>query len=149
MVSDKEQPDQESWNLRLLLSDSGRSKTLLEARHAAEYRQGEKQDIRIDGGLILRLFTESGSSTLITADRGIVHSNQDIEAFDHVVITTEDNTELRTEHITRTSHDHMIRSDRYVTINGPSRNIRGYGFESDDAMKHYRIFHASGEALAK
>jgi LPS export ABC transporter protein LptC len=148
-VSENEQPDQESWNVRLMLSDSGKSKTLLEARHAGQYRQGEKQEIRIDGGLALRLFNDGGTSTLITAEKGIVHGNQDIEAFNHVVIRTENGTEIRTEYIMRSNLDRMMRSDRFVTINSPSGSIRGYGFESDDAMKSYRIFHASGEALAK
>jgi LPS export ABC transporter protein LptC len=148
-VSTKDMPAQESWNVTLVVSDNGRTKTIVSARHASEYRQGEKQEIRLDGGLNVQLFDRDGSATLITAGRGIVHDNHDIEAFDNVVIRSADGTVMRTEHIWRTSHDRMIRSDKYVTISGPSRTIRGYGFESDEAMKHYRIFHASGEALSK
>ncbi|WP_226986830.1 LPS export ABC transporter periplasmic protein LptC [Chlorobaculum tepidum] len=145
----KDMPSQESWNVTLVVSDNGRTKTIVSARHAAEYRQGEKQEIRLDGGINVQLINRDGSVTLITAGRGIVHDNQDIEAFDNVVIRSADNTVIRTEHISRSSSNRMIRSDKYVTISGPSRTIRGYGFESDDAMKRYRIFHASGEALSK
>lgn len=149
VISPEEQPDQESWNPRLVISDSGKLKTVLEANHAARYRQGEQQEIRLDGGIRVRLVNPDGTSTLITAGKCVVHGNQDIEAFDQVIILTEDGTLLRSEHITRSNKERMIRSDRYVTITSPSRIIRGYGFESDDAMKQYRIFHASGEALAK
>lgn len=148
-VSGKDMPAQESWNVTLVVSDNGRTKTLVSARHASEYRQGEKQEIRLDGGVSVQLFNRDGTATLLTAGRGIVHDNRDIEAFDNVVIRSADGTVLRTEHISRTSNDRMIRSDKYVTITGPSRSIRGYGFESDEAMKRYRIFHASGEALSK
>ncbi|NTV66117.1 MAG: LPS export ABC transporter periplasmic protein LptC [Chlorobaculum sp.] len=148
-VSGKDMPAQESWNVTLVVSDNGRTKTVVSARHASEYRQGEKQEIRLDGGVSVQLFNRDGTATLLTAGRGIVHDNRDIEAFDNVVIRSADGTVLRTEHISRTSNDRMIRSDKYVTITGPSRSIRGYGFESDEAMKRYRIFHASGEALSK
>jgi LPS export ABC transporter protein LptC len=145
----KDMPAQESWNVTIVVSDNGRTKTVVSARHAAEYRQGEKQEIRLDGGVNVQLFNRDGTATLLTAGRGIVHDNRDIEAFDNVVIRSADGTVIRTEHISRTGSDRMIRSDRYVTITGPTRSIRGYGFESDEAMKRYRIFHASGEALSK
>lgn len=148
-VSAKDMPAQESWNVTLIVSDNGRTKTIVSARHAAEYRQGEKQEIHLDGGVNVQLIDRDGTTTLVTAGRAIVHDNHDIEAFDNVVIRSADNTVIRTEHISRTSHDRMIRSDKYVTITGPTRTIRGYGFESDEAMKRYRIFHASGEALSK
>lgn len=139
--------EQESWNPRLVISDSGMPKTVLSARHAVEYRKGEKHEIHVDGAVSVRIFNRDGSSTLITAGRGIVHDNRDIEAFDNVVIRSEDGTVLKTEHIIRSGRDRMIRSDKAVTITSPTRTIRGYGFESDEAMKRYRIFHASGEAL--
>lgn len=142
-------PAQESWNVTLAISKSGRTKTIVSARHAAEYRQEEKQEIRLDGGVSVQLINRDGTTTLVTAGRGIVHDNQDLEAFDNVVIRSADNTVIRTEHIYRSNEERMIRSDKYVTITSPTRTIRGYGFESDDAMKRYRIFHASGEALSK
>jgi LPS export ABC transporter protein LptC len=148
-ISAKDTPAQESWNVTLVISEQGRTRTVVSARHAAEYRQGEKQEIRLDGGLNVQLFDRDGHATIVTAGRGVVHDNQDIEAFDNVVIRTDDGAILRTEHISRSNSTRMIRSDKYVTITSPTRAIRGYGFESDDAMKRYRIFHASGEALSK
>jgi LPS export ABC transporter protein LptC len=142
-------PAQESWNVTLMVSSDGKTKTIVSARHAAEYRQGEKQEIRLDGGVSVQLINSDGAATLMTAGRGIVHDNQDIEAFDNVVIRSADNTVIRTEYIMRSSQARMIHSDKYVTITSPTRTIRGYGFESDDAMKRYRIFHASGEAFSK
>jgi LPS export ABC transporter protein LptC len=149
VIPAKELPAQESWNITLVISDSGMPKTVISARHATVYRQGEKEEIRADGGINVRVFNRNGTSTFITANNAVVHDNQDIEASGNVVIRSENGAVISTEHISRSSHDRMIRSDKYVTITNPSRTIRGYGFESDDAMKHYRIFHASGEALTK
>ncbi len=43
----------------------------------------------------------------------------------------------------------MIRSDRFVTIVKPDETITGEGFESDQALKKYRIFRGSGKAFTK
>ncbi len=149
VVSSQEQPAQESWEITIVISDSGHRKTLIKAGHAAEYRKGDKKEIHVDGGVSVLIINPNGSKTIITAGRGIVHDNQNIEAFDHVVIRSDDGTVLRTEYIKRSTRDHIIRTDKYVTITSPTRTIRGYGFESDEAMKRYRIFHASGEALSQ
>lgn len=134
----------------MALSDSGRAAAVIRAGHAAEYHQGEKKELFIDQGISVTIHDRNGGApTVITAGRGVVHNNQDIEAFDNVLIRSGDGTSISTEHIVRTSSDRILRSDRYVTITKPSQTIRGYGFESDDAMKRYRIFKASGEAVSK
>lgn len=148
-VSSQDQPAQESWDVSIVISDSGRQKTLIKAAYVAEYRKGEAKEIQADGGVSVKIVNADSSATIITANRSLVHGNQDIEAFGNVVIRSGDGTVIHTEHITHSAHDRMIRSDKFVTITSPSRTIRGYGFESDDAMKHYRIFHASGEALSQ
>ncbi|NTU58182.1 MAG: LPS export ABC transporter periplasmic protein LptC [Chlorobiaceae bacterium] len=149
-LSGKQLPAQESWDMTLALEDAGKAKTLISAKHAAEYHQGEKKEILIDGGISVTIFgRDNAAPTRITAGRGIVHDNQDIEAFNDVVISAGDGTVVRTEHITRSNKDRMLRSDKYVTVTKPSQTIRGTGFESDEAMTRYKIFHASGEAVSK
>ncbi len=136
--------------MTLALSDSGKPRTLISARHAAEYHLGEKKEIMIDGGINVTIFSrKDGTPTYITAGRGVVHDNQDIEAFDNVIIRAGDGTVIRSEHITRNFRDRMIRSDKNVTVTKPTQTVRGSGFESDEAMKRYKIFHASGEAVSK
>ncbi|NTW51448.1 MAG: LPS export ABC transporter periplasmic protein LptC [Chlorobiaceae bacterium] len=149
-ISGKQLPAQESWNVTLALSDSGKPRTMISAKHAMEYHQGEKKEILIDGGVNVTIFSrKNGKPTYITAGRGVVHDNQDIEAFDDVIIRSGDGTVIRTEYITRNYRDRMIRSNKNVTITKPTQTIRGSGFESDEAMKRYKIFHASGEAVSK
>ncbi|NTV26377.1 MAG: LPS export ABC transporter periplasmic protein LptC [Chlorobiaceae bacterium] len=143
-------PAQESWDITIEFSDAGRKDAVLRAGHASEYHQDSKKELLIDHGINVTMFDKNGGApTVMTAGRGVMHDNQDIEAFDNVVIRSGDGTVIRTEHIVRTSSDKMLRSERFVTITKPSQTIRGYGFESDDAMKRYRIFQASGEAVSK
>ncbi len=149
-VSAPRLPAQESWGASVAISDSGRPAAIIRAGHAAEYHVGEKTELVIDGGIDVTIHDRDGSApTRMTAGRGAVHDNQDIEAFDKVQIRSGDGTAISTEHIVRSSSDGMLRSEKYVSITKPSQTIRGYGFESDDGMKKYKIFKASGEAVSK
>jgi LPS export ABC transporter protein LptC len=142
-------PAQESWNITLTLTDSGRNSDVVKARHASEYHQGEKKELFVDGGVTVTIYDrKSGAPTVMTAGRGIVHDNQDIEAFDNVVIHTADGTLIQTDYVIRTSKNRMLRSNKHVIITRPSQTIRGSGFESDEGMLHYRIFQASGESIS-
>ncbi|NTV02723.1 MAG: LPS export ABC transporter periplasmic protein LptC [Chlorobiaceae bacterium] len=148
--SSRRLPAQESWDISVAVSDSGRQTALIRAGHLAEYHEGGKKELVVDGGITVTLNDRNGGTpTIMTAGRGIVHDNQDIEAFDKVLIRSGDGTTLSTGHIVRTSSDRMLRSEKYVTITKPSQTIRGFGFESDDGMKRYKIFKASGEAVSK
>ncbi|NTW50942.1 MAG: LPS export ABC transporter periplasmic protein LptC, partial [Chlorobiales bacterium] len=64
-------------------------------------------------------------------------------------VTSTDSTVLRTEQMKWSNDDQKIRSDQFVTITKPTETLRGYGFESDQSMKNYRIFKVSGEAKIK
>lgn len=143
-------PAQESWGQTLTVSNNGVETARIVAGHASEYHEEGRKEIVVDGGIrVVISAKDGGPPTVMTAGRGKVHDNNDIEAFDKVVIMTGDGTQIRTDYIMRTAVDRMLRSDRFVTINRPDQTIQGKGFESDEAMKRYRIFQASGEAVSK
>jgi len=141
-------PVQESWKARLAITDSGSRTGVIEAGHGAIYRTNTGDEHHLDGGIRVTFFDVNGlPSTSITAEKAVIHDNQDIEASGNVVITSAVTTVIRTEYVKRTAKDRMIRSDKFVTITRPGEAIRGYGFESDQGVKKYRIFKGSGEAF--
>ncbi len=140
---------QESWGVRLALTESGNQRGIIDAGHGEEYRTSAGSEHHLDHGIRLTLFDANGQSkTIITAQKALIHENQDIEAQGNDIITS-GTTIIQTEYIKRTAKDQMIRSNRFVTITKPEETIRGEGFESDQALKKYRIFRGSGEALKK
>lgn len=148
MLRGADHPAQEGWNIRMVLSDTGREKAIIEAGHGAEYQQTH----HLDHGVTLRLFDTHGSnSTTITANNAVIHENQDIEAEGNVQIrsTTSNGqtTLIATEYMQRTAHNKIIRSDRMVTITRGEEVLRGSGFESDQYLKHFRIFRGSGQTV--
>ncbi|MEI6639904.1 MAG: LPS export ABC transporter periplasmic protein LptC [Chlorobium sp.] len=133
---------------RVDLTTSGIRHGVVQAAHEAEYRTKNGSEYHLDGGVKLTLFDDNGrATTTITAESAVIHDNQDIEATGSVVVTSTEGTILSTEYVRRSAKDTMIRSDRAVTITMPEEIIRGKGFESDQALKRYRIFRGSGEAL--
>jgi LPS export ABC transporter protein LptC len=143
-------PVQESWTVRLNLSESGVQRGVIEAGHQAEYRTNSGNEHQLDKGIKVTFFDITGKpETTITARKAVIHDNQDIEAQGDVVITSSGPTVIKTEYVKRTNNDKMIRSDRFVTIVKPDETITGEGFESDQALKKYRIFRGSGKAFTK
>ena len=147
-------PVQEGWTLKIALTESGIKRGIIEAGHGAEYKvHGESSEHHLDGGIKVTLFDGSGhTTTTITAQKAVIHDNQDIEAQGNVIITSKtagNTTCIKTEYVKRTAKDKMIRSDKFVTISKRDETIRGEGFESDQALKKYRIFRGSGEAFIK
>jgi LPS export ABC transporter protein LptC len=143
-------PVQESWTVRLAITDAGIRRGVIEAGHGAIYRTTAGDEHHLDGGIKVTFFDVKGNTTTsITAGKAVIHDNQDIEAIGNVVITSGGTTIIKTGYARRTAKDKMIRSDKFVTITRPDETIRGYGFESDESLKKYRIFRGSGEAFIK
>ncbi|NTW68348.1 MAG: LPS export ABC transporter periplasmic protein LptC [Chlorobiaceae bacterium] len=143
-------PVQESWAAKLAITESGMTTGVIEAAHGAIYKTDTGDEHHLDGGIKVTFFDVNGrSTTSITAANAVIHDNQDIEAYGNVVITSNETTVVRTEYIRRSAKDNMIRSDKFVTITRPEETIRGYGFESDQNLKKYRIFRGSGETFIK
>ena len=143
-------PIQESWTVRLTLTESGIRRGIIEAGHQSEYRINTGTEHQLDNGVKVTFFDITGKpETTITALKAVIHDNQDIEAQGNVVITSSGPTVIKTEYVKRTNNDKMIRSDRFVTIVKPDETITGQGFESDQALKKYRIFRGSGNAFTK
>ncbi len=139
-------PVQESWNITMKIFRNDIIQAVVRAGHFAEYKKNDIITRHLDDGVRVVFHDENGAPTSrLTAGRSIVHDNNDMEAFDNVVIHSGDSTVITTEYIKRFDRDRRLWSDKYVTIRKPDETIRGYGFESDESLKRYTIFRASGE----
>jgi len=143
-------PIQESWTVKLFISDLGTKLGVIAAGHDAIYRTTTGDEHHIDQGIRVTFFdVNNHTTTSITAQKAVIHDNQDIELFGTVIITSGNTTVIKTEYAIRTAKDKMIRSDKFVTITRPNETIKGYGFESDQDLLKYRIFRVSGNTFIK
>ncbi|MFN3393479.1 MAG: LPS export ABC transporter periplasmic protein LptC [Candidatus Thermochlorobacter sp.] len=145
LIINQDFPVQETWEARIIFTDSGKMKATIYAPHVAQYaRGGNTTEKHLDGNIEVHFYDSKGKhSSRLNARRGIIYPNNDIEVFDRVVMVSDDCTTVRTEYAKWTSKDQKVRSDKFVTIRRPTETLSGYGFESDQHFKNYRIFKAT------
>ncbi len=148
-VPSNELPSQESWNSTVVFSDSARLKAVLWAGHIAAYPS--QQVTELSESLHVDFFDiEERHSSLLTARRGIVHDGtRDLEAYEHVVVTSDSGTVLKTERLFWNNSTQRIHTDAFVEIISPTEHIMGHGMDSDQGLKNYRIFRVTGQAVTR
>jgi len=94
--------------------------------------------------------THGNHTSKMTSRRGKVNDEtQDLEATGKVVIVSDSGTTVRTEKIFWDNATQKIHSDAFVEITSPREVLRGYGFESDQDLKNYKVFRVTGQARVK
>ena len=66
-----------------------------------------------------------------------------------MVFTSDSGTVVRTDYLFWDQTRKKVRSDRFVTVTNPKERLQGYGFEADQGLKNYVIYHISGQATVK
>jgi LPS export ABC transporter protein LptC len=140
-------PSQESWQSKVIVSDSARTKAILWAGHISVYK--EQRYTLLDDSIHVDFFNELEEHTsVLTARRGKVNDvTRDFEAHDHVVVVSDDGTVLRTEHLFWDNARRKIHTDAFVDIVSRTEHIMGQGMQADQGLKNYEIFKVTGQAL--
>ena len=141
-------PSQESWNATITFTDSARVSAVLRAGHIAMY--GDTKRTLLDSGIVVDFYdTQQRHTSVLTARRGEVNDlTKDFEARDNVIVVSDSGTTLKTEVLYWLNAARKVRSPAFVEIVSPTEQIRGQGFESDQALRHYTIFKVTGQAAS-
>ncbi len=138
-------PDQESWNSTVIFSDSGRVKAVLKAGHISVYNS--RYYTLVEDGAIVDFYDKNGEvvSTL-TGKRGkVLEPSKDIEIYDSVVVVgKKNNTLVTTKRMNWINEKQRVYSDAFVKIKTDREEIEGFGFESDQNLKNYKVFKVTG-----
>lgn len=136
-------PSQESWNSVVFFSDSGKTKAILHAGHMRVF--DKSMETLLDQNMEVEFYNEEGHKTsTLTAKRGKVNDEtKDLFAYDSVVVVSDSGTVINTDELMFRNKDRKIVSDKFVTITSPKETIKGYGFESDQALRNYVIFNVT------
>jgi lipopolysaccharide export system protein LptC len=138
-------PAQESWNSKIMFSDSGVVRATVYADHIRVY---ESQLVTLlDSNVLIDFYDRDGlHSSQLRADRGKVNdATKDLEAFDNIVFTSDSGTVVETDYLYWDHDSKKVRSDKFVEITSPKERLQGYGFEADQSLKNYVIRRISGE----
>ncbi|MBP1679180.1 MAG: hypothetical protein H6Q29_1091 [Bacteroidetes bacterium] len=146
-LGEAEIPAQQSWRSTVTFSDSAVVKAVLWAGHIAVYEN--RRETLLGDSIHVDFFDETGRKTsTLTARRGRVDDRtRDFDAFENVVVTSDEGTVLRTDSLFWTNAERKIHTEAFVDIRSTAEQIRGHGLVSDQSLKNYRIFRVTGEAV--
>ncbi len=149
ILPNTELPAQESWNSTVVFSDSARIRAVLWSKHISVFN--DRRYTLLEESLHVDFYNEQQIHTSrLTARRGKVEDQtRNLEAYEHVVVVSDSGTTLKTERLFWDNMTRKIHTDAFVDIVSPNEHIMGHGMESDQAMKHYKIFRVTGEAVTK
>ena len=139
VVNVKELPTQESWNSKISFTDSGKTKSVLITGHIQFFAIA--QETYLDNEVKVDFYDEKEiKTTTLTSHRARVDDRtKDIYAIDNVVVVNDSGMTLKSEKLMWRNLDRKITTDEFVTITTPYEVIKGYGFESDQSLRNYKI----------
>jgi LPS export ABC transporter protein LptC len=142
-------PQQQSWKSTITVSDSGRISAVIVAGYIRVFESS--QQTQMSQGLKVRFFNREGKQTsILTSDEGTVdEGNNNLEARKNVVVISSDSSRMTTELLFWDNQRQLIYTPEYVQITTVKEKLQGHGFESDQSLKHYRIFRVTGQTQAE
>lgn len=138
-------PSQVTQDARFVMNEAGRRRAIIRAEEMQQYQTDDSTySVWRTHGDSARVhsyvFEEGDSSATITAD-SVVFFNQEgrFEAYGDVVVVTQENRRLESEHLTWLQADRKIRTPRFVHITTPSEDVRGNGLVAEEDLATYQI----------
>ncbi len=140
-------PDQISYDIKVVFTDSLKKKAELFAKRARIYQKN--QETILDSGVKVLFYSKlSGSlvSTLVSDSVVIDDKTKNMYAGGNVIVKSNSNqTTLTTNLLEWNNSTQKLYSNEYVKIVSPYETLKGYGFESDQNLSNYKVFKVSGE----
>jgi LPS export ABC transporter protein LptC len=140
-------PDVVSNDIEVIFVDSSYTKAILKAKRARIFN--ERMETLLDSGLRVDFFNKQSGAKVstLTADSAKIDDKTKnmIAKSNVVVISDSSHTRLETKILQWDNTTQKLYSTEFVKITSPKETIRGYGFESDVYLNHYKIFRVSGE----
>jgi LPS export ABC transporter protein LptC len=145
-MSSASMPSQESWNTTVTFTDSGIVKAVLKTGHLAMFENS--RTTLLDSNVHVDFFDELGrhSSVLTSRSGKVDEGTNNLEAQGNVVVRSDSGVVVRTEKMKWDNARQRILSDDFVRITSPKEQLQGRGFESDQNLRNYKIFHVTGSA---
>lgn len=141
------QPDQISTDVKITFVDSSVVKARLKANKARVFTKLQKT--YLDGDMVVEFLSQYTGErvSILTADSAeIDDKTKDMTARGNVIVFSDSTfTKLETTTLNWDNGTRLFHSKEYVVITSPTETTRGYGFESDQNLKNYKIFKVSGE----
>jgi LPS export ABC transporter protein LptC len=146
---EKDYPDQESWQARMLFTKEGKRRAVLEAGYIAKFT--DKQYTLIREGLRLEFYDDEGNpKSVLTSNEGkVFDATQDMLAIGDVVVVSKNGSTLYSAELNWKNKEERIISNVPVKITTETDTIYGDTFISDPDLVNYEITNTRGSSQKK
>ena len=140
-----EGPSQITRDAVYSVNEDGRPRARIQAARMEQYRSDDStysvwRTLSDTGRVRSYIFEEGDSSATITADSVVYYAAEgEFDAYGNVLVRTNENRRLESEHLTWHQFDRTIRTRRFVHITTPSEDVRGNGLVADEDLETYQI----------
>ena len=138
-------PDQESWDVKITLTNEGFVRSIIQAGYLKKYQQ--RSFIFLEDSVNVDFFSISDKKTTnIKSNMAEINEkNNFMKAIESVVVKSDSGVTLFTDTLSWNSTKRLIYTDDSVhVITNKQDTLYGIGFESDVEMKHWKILQPSG-----
>lgn len=139
-------PKHVSWDVEFTMLEEGRQRAVLTAPRMEQYKASDSTySVWLSKGDSSRvrafLFNQEGdSSATMTADSVVFQDDESrLDAYGNVVVVTESNKRLYSEHLVWQQADRTIRTRRFVRIVTPKEIVQGNGLVAEEDLETYQI----------
>lgn len=139
-------PKHVSWDAQFTMSEGGRPRAVIAAPRMEQYRTSDStysvwRSMSDTTRVRLYLYDSEGdSSATLTADSLVFQDRKGLlDAYRNVVVVTENNKRLHTEHLVWRQADRKIRTRRFVRIRTPTEVVQGNGLVADEDLETYQL----------
>ncbi|PSQ69214.1 MAG: LPS export ABC transporter periplasmic protein LptC [Bacteroidetes bacterium QH_2_64_26] len=139
-------PTHISWDAQFVMSEGGRPRAVIAARRMEQYRTSDStysvwRSMHDTARVRLQLYDQQGdSSATVTADSLVFQERKGLlDAYQDVIVVTETNKRLQTEHLIWRQADRKIRTRRFVRIRTPTEVAQGNGLVADEDLETYQL----------
>ena len=141
-AASKDTADQTLFGIRLVLSDHGIQRALMQADTAFAYEDNTRTELRV---VRSTFYTEAGvkNGTLTSRDGTYNTRSGIMEARGNVVVISEDGRKLETPQLRYDPGRNEISSDSAFVLTTPTDIIEGTGFTADPNLNTVRIHQAA------
>ena len=138
-------PDQESWEVNIILTDQGMIRAKIRSGHLEKYN--EKEFIMLDSSVTVDFFdSDEKHTSILTSNRAEVdQSSNDMKAIGNVVAVSDSGISLYSNTLVWDSKNEKLRTKDKIMITTLEKDtLYGIGFESDSDLENWKIINPSG-----
>ena len=139
-------PDRELWDAEIIFTEDEQITSKLNANYIAVF---ENQNLTVaDSGFRLDIYDSQGNHTsYITADSGVVESENRLLAYGDVYAVSEEGVVLRTERLRWDRARQQIISDTNVVLTTETDTLYGEGLVSDESLENWEVVRPRGKTV--